>query len=416
MSRLIESILLDIPIPPLYFIELKDHLLEVVDGQQRLTTIINFVSGKFKLEKLRKLANLNGKYFKDLDDSSQRKIHQFTLISFVVKAGNNDDLRYEIFERLNRGAVALKPQEIRNCVYRGPFCDLLAVLEKSKEWRKVKGGDKPGTNFIEREMILRFFAFNYRLSEYRGILRKFLNEFMALYAKEADRIEEFKKTFTITMKNVYEVFSEDSGRLYSVQDGVEAGKWETKFSISALDIQASALAGHSTKQVKATAGAIKEAYKFYLITNPQIRDAISSQPAGTNATKTRWFGFKAIVQQIINNPKVVGEPTDPLFQSRILLICEHHLPAGNAARVVLEGHLKKLLSKHNVSGFEKLTINSLNGETKKNGIYDQSEFLTVQWMAEIGNRSSHSDPKAASIEEVAKLIEEVSKFIKRYPI
>jgi hypothetical protein len=78
--------------------------------------------------------------------------------------------------------MILNEQELRNCVYRGPFNDLLAGLEKDATWRKAKGGDEPEGRFKEREIILRFFAFANRLANYTGNLKRFLSEYMGQYA------------------------------------------------------------------------------------------------------------------------------------------------------------------------------------------------------------------------------------------
>lgn len=128
-SRLIESLLLEIPIPPMYFEKMPNKRLEVIDGQQRLHTLIEFVSNKFPLQRLQRRGSLNGKYFRDLSEEYQAMVLDATSHTIVIDAGNNHDLRYEVFERLNRGSIPLNEQELRNCVYRGPFCDLLAELE-----------------------------------------------------------------------------------------------------------------------------------------------------------------------------------------------------------------------------------------------------------------------------------------------
>jgi hypothetical protein len=177
-SRLIESILLQIPIPPLYFVRLSTGKIEVVDGQQRLTTLIRFVKNEFRLQKLQKLSSLNGMLFRELPDIDQEKIMDATIRSIVIDAGANHEIRYEIFERLNRGAIALNEQEIRNCAYRGNFCDLLGVLERESVWRRVRGTPEADPRFVEREMILRFFAFANRIDHYGGNLRQFLNDYM----------------------------------------------------------------------------------------------------------------------------------------------------------------------------------------------------------------------------------------------
>ena len=176
-SRLIESPLLEIQIPPIYFGKVNQGRLEMIDGQQRLTTLVNFVSNKFPLRKLQRMASLNQKFFKDLTKQQQEKILDTPIRSIVIDAGANTELRYEVFERLNRGSMTLNEQELRNCVYRG-----LAELEKDSYWRKSKGGDEPEGRFKEREVILRFFAFANRLPQYSGNLKRFLNEYMGQYA------------------------------------------------------------------------------------------------------------------------------------------------------------------------------------------------------------------------------------------
>lgn len=308
--RLIESLLLEIPIPPMYFGKMAGARFEVIDGQQRLTTLIHFVRNDFPLQKLQRLSSLNGKYFRDLSEEDQAKVLDATIRTVVIDAGRNHNLRYEVFERLNRGSMALNEQELRNCVYRGPFNDLLAELETDSSWRKIKGGDQPEPRFVEREMILRFFSFASRIEHYTGSLKRFLNDYMAGYApKDPEKIKELEKLFRQTMQNVYIVFGPNAARLYST--GTEerqalSGKWDTAFSISAFDIQASALIGYTPAKVQAVAEQIREAYIFYVLTNPQVRLAISRRPADKNATKLRWFGFKNEVYNMLNN--AVAEP------------------------------------------------------------------------------------------------------------
>lgn len=304
--RLVESILLEIPIPPVYLGKLTGGKMDVIDGQQRLTTLFRFVSNELQLQRLQRLPSLNGKYFRDLSVELQNKVLDAPIRSIVIDTGSNDTLRYEVFERLNRGSMALTEQEIRNAVYRGHFNKLLAKLEKDSVWRNVKGGTEPESRFIEREMILRFFAFANRLDYYKGNLKRFLNDYMGIHApKDEEHTTELESMFRQTMRNVYAVFGEHSGRLYS--GGTEErpdGKWDSKFSISALDIQASALIGHNPAKVQAAAEQIREAYTFYLLTNAQVREAISRQPAQTSATRIRWLGFKAEVEKLLSGVQV----------------------------------------------------------------------------------------------------------------
>lgn len=419
-SRLIESLLLQIPIPPLYFVRLSTGKIEVVDGQQRLTTLLRFVGNEFRLQKLQKRSDLNGLIFKDLSEQDQEKIMDSPIRSIVIDTGTNQDLRYEIFERLNRGAMALNEQEIRNCAYRGPFCDLLAELENDANWRRVKGTDIPQPRFIEREMILRFFAFMSRIDHYGGNLKKFLNDYMGNHAPtEQSKIVELGAIFRQTMQNINVVFGDRSAKLYSADDSTSynSGSWESKFSISALDIQASALIGCPPSKVQAAAKYIFEAYKVYLATNPQVRLAISTRPAGTNATKTRWLGFKIVVQEILNGASSSSPINEPLFEARTLFKVGYFPAAGAMAGIVLESHLKNLCAKQNPPIIPRgETINPLNEALKAAQIYDQTQARRIQVMGDIRNRCGHAVTNPPTKEEVQELLESLSRFMREYPI
>lgn len=314
-SRLIESILLKIPIPPIYLGKMPGGRLEVIDGQQRLTTLLDFVSNKFALQRLHRMGSLNGKHFKELSIEQQDKILDEPIRTTVIDAAGNTELRYEIFERLNRGSMALNEQELRNCVYRGPFNDLLAELEWDPYWRKVKGGAEPEPRFKEREVILRFFAFANRLPQYTGNLKGFLNEYMAQYApRDEAALKAHGALFRQTMQNIYTVFGNHSARLYEVNAKSRNGGWDTKFSVAALDMQASALMNRQPLKVQQAAEQIREMFLFTLLTDREVQDAISRRTGSTVQTKIRFQKFKAVVDPIIDG--VLIEPRFFSYQFR----------------------------------------------------------------------------------------------------
>jgi len=317
-SRLIESLLLEIPIPPIYFGKVSEGRLEIIDGQQRLTTLVNFVSNKFALGRLHSMQSLNHKFFKDLTKQQQEKILDTPIRSIVIDPGANTELRYEVFERLNRGSMSLNEQELRNCVYRGPFNNLLAELEQDQNWRKLKGGDVPERRFKEREMILRFFAFANRLSSYTGSLKRFLNEYMGQYApKEPQDLRAHTALFRLTMQNIYAVFGEKAGRLYVVNPRTKKGSWETKFSVTAFDIQASALMNRPTIKVQQAAEQIRELFLFTMLTDLELQDAISKRTGSTSQTKVRWTKFRALVDPIVEGTSVEPRFFDYAFRREL---------------------------------------------------------------------------------------------------
>jgi hypothetical protein len=308
-SRLIESLLLEIPIPPIYFGKVAEGRLEMIDGQQRLTTLVNFVSNKLALRKLHRMASLNHKFFKDLTKDQQEKILDTPIRSIVIDAASNTDLRYEVFERLNRGSMTLNEQELRNCVYRGPFNDLLAELERDPWWRKCKGGGEPESRFKEREMILRFFAFANRLPQYTGNLKRFLNDYMGQYAPhEPQDLKAHAVLFRQTMQNIYAVFGDKAARLYEVNPRTNRGAWDMKFSVTAFDIQASALINRPPAKVQKAAEQIRELFLFTMLTDAEMQEAISKRTGSTLQTKLRWTKFRELV-----DPTVEGILIEPRF-------------------------------------------------------------------------------------------------------
>lgn len=331
-SRLIESLLLKIPIPPIYFGKVPGGKLEVIDGQQRLTTLVKYVRNEFALCKLQRIGSLNGKLFKELTEDQQGKIIDEPIRTIVIDAAGNTELRYEVFERLNRGSMALNEQELRNCVFRGPFNDLLAELEKDSNWRKVKGGNVPDGRFKEREIILRFFAFANRLPQYNGNLKAFLNEYMGQYAPKTDPgLKTHATMFRQTMQNIYAVFGPNSARLYEVNPRTNNGAWDTKFSVTALDIQAAALMNRPTAKVQQAAEQIRELFLFTMLTDVEMQDAISRRTGSTAQTKIRFAKFSKLVDPIIDGTLIEPRFFDLQFRkelwdkSQVCRLCKNEI-------------------------------------------------------------------------------------------
>lgn len=131
-SRLIESLLLNVPIPVCYFAEDDDGVYEVIDGLQRLTTIKRFLDDEFALIGVSVLSELNGLKFSNLIPRDQRRLESRTIRCIVITADSHPDIKFDVFERLNTGAATLTAQELRNSVYRGPFNDSLKELAQKQ--------------------------------------------------------------------------------------------------------------------------------------------------------------------------------------------------------------------------------------------------------------------------------------------
>ena len=132
-SKLVESMILGIPIPPIYLCSESDGTLSVIDGQQRMTLFVNFMENKFQLKGLEQLTELNGKKYGELDKIYQKILKQGTL-NCIILDNEDSELKYEIFARLNQGATKLTPQELRNCLYRGSFNNMLEEIASTNKY------------------------------------------------------------------------------------------------------------------------------------------------------------------------------------------------------------------------------------------------------------------------------------------
>ena len=181
-SCLIESILIGIPIPVIYLAEEEDNVYSVIDGQQRITSFVRYLKNEFALVGLKKLPALNGMYFKQLDKSIQRRLNYKTL-SIVCIEKDSEGLKYEIFSRLNLGAVKLRDQEVRNCIYRGAFNDMLKEIAQTNVNLPILFHDK-NTRYSYEERILRFFALHDM--ELKGTFKLMMNRYMEIHSHDSE--------------------------------------------------------------------------------------------------------------------------------------------------------------------------------------------------------------------------------------
>lgn len=226
-SRLVESIFLGIPIPSLFMATDPDGTWELVDGVQRLLTLIHFAAEPEVREKaglktclrlgdLEKLSEFNGTTFNELPKSVQL---QFLFRPMkVVTLNDKSDMvvRFDLFERLNTGGVALTAQEIRSCIYRGAFDEFLDRLAKSKHFRSLvrlpESAEKDGTR---QEYVLRFFAFYHCYRDFKHSVLDFLNDYMAAATKVFDYPKNeaiFEATFSALAKALPKGLSRRSNR------------------------------------------------------------------------------------------------------------------------------------------------------------------------------------------------------------
>lgn len=213
-SMLIESIILNVPIPVIYVSQESDDTWTVIDGLQRLFSLKRFFDGKFKLSGLEVLTELNKQDINTLNVRSARMLKNGLLRVIMITHDSNEDIKYDVFMRLNTGSVHLTEQELRNCLYRGSFNQLLKELVKNEKWLSLLGLKEPHKRMADREMILRFMALEHQWNSqsmivegYKGRMKTFLNNFMNNNKNMSkDVCANHKKQFESVVETVIDIF------------------------------------------------------------------------------------------------------------------------------------------------------------------------------------------------------------------
>lgn len=212
-SLLIESFLRGLPVPPIFLYIDDENKNLVIDGQQRLMSIVYFIKGFFGEEdktgkrQVFKLAGLNetntyyNKTFNDLESKDKRKLENSVLRAINIRQLSpigESTCMYHIFERLNTGGTPLKSQEIRNCVFRSDFLNQLKNLNINEAWRTILGKKHIVKNQTDVELILRVFSLAYNVNDYEKPMKEFLNKIAKRNMKSSNKIDEFSDRFIRT--------------------------------------------------------------------------------------------------------------------------------------------------------------------------------------------------------------------------
>lgn len=215
-SRLIESLIIRIPLPTFYFDSDKDDNLVVIDGLQRLTAIKRFAvltksdPDKLKLTGLEYLQEFNGCFYEDLPPRIKRRINERSIITYLIRSGTPEKVRTSIFTRINTGGLTLTPAEIKNSVYRGRAAGLLRKLAATDVFKKATRNKIDSSRMLDCEFVNRFLAFYILgIKNYRGNLEDYLNDVLIYIQKASDsELEECEEGFARAMGYAYGIFGD----------------------------------------------------------------------------------------------------------------------------------------------------------------------------------------------------------------
>lgn len=204
-SKLIESFIINVPVPPIFLYEYDFSKYEVMDGLQRLTSILEFFEDKYALEGLELWSELNGKYFSNLPEEMKSAIKRRYLSGVILLKETARDEKQEklmkrfVFERLNTGGMELSTQEIRNAIYSSDFNEKVNKMAESTLFRSLWGNldDENYKRMEDCELVLRFFAYK---SACKHNLAKTTSDILDLYA---DRARKFGKEDIKVLENLF---------------------------------------------------------------------------------------------------------------------------------------------------------------------------------------------------------------------
>ena len=209
-SQLIESLMIQLPIPPMYFDARDTNKWKIIDGLQRLCTLNEFLlEKKWRLTNLEYLADYNNCSMDDLPRIYQRRIEEGQLAFYLILPETPEEVKYSLFKRINTPGLKLEPQEIRHALFQGKATKLLKELAETELFRKATGNDVPSSRMQDREMVLRYLALHYLgPNEYKKYsIDEYLNKAMAfLNEQDDDFIEQCKTLYVESLECVYCIF------------------------------------------------------------------------------------------------------------------------------------------------------------------------------------------------------------------
>ena len=281
-SKLIESVLMRIPLPVFYLAENSKGQMVVVDGLQRLSTFQRFVSNDFRL-KLPDQLELNKKNFQDLSPKLQNRIEDCNLILYVIDAKVPAQALLDIFERVNSG-VPLTRQQMRNCLYMGKATRFLKAEANTPLFIEATGGSLDPSTMRDRELINRFCSFQlFKLDEYRGDMDAFLAQTLEkMNNLDQSEIERLSTKFRTGLKNNRLVFGKHAFRKHWPDQ-----QTRSVFNASLWDVMTHGFSGYPEHLVEARAVDFRNS--FHSLLEDQL--FIESITLGTNQVNRVKYRF-----------------------------------------------------------------------------------------------------------------------------
>lgn len=300
-SRLIESILIRIPLPTFYFDATNNDRWLVVDGQQRLTTLKRFVIDKdLRLGGLEFLNHLDGKGYDELHRSLQRRILETQVTVNLIEEGTPPRVKFDIFRRINTGGLPLSAQEIRHALNQGKAAELLTELASSGEFKQATDNGIRGTRMDDRECVLRFLAFTLvPYTRYKDTnLDSFLNDRMSDINKMSDQdIERLRRQFLRAMMAAFDIFGTDAFRKRYAINGPRYPISKALFE--AWSVNLSRLDDDQLHLLHERREGLIQQFVLLMAEDADFDNAISQGTGNARKVHIRFSAIKGIIEEVL---------------------------------------------------------------------------------------------------------------------
>lgn len=293
-SKLIESVLMRIPLPVFYLAEDTQGRMVVVDGLQRLSTFRAFVNNELKL-RLPDQKELDRKRFQDLSPKLQNRVEDCNLVLYVIDAKVPERARLDIFERVN-GGIPLTRQQMRNCLYMGRATEFIRDEARTSLFTSVTGNSLRTSTMRDREFVNRFCAFELLpLDQYKGDMDQFLAQgLQTMNTMPAGELQALSGKFRTSLRNNHKVFGAHAFRKHT--DG-QGGR--SVINASLWDVMSTGLARYPEHVVEARSDDLRRAF-FSLMENTEFIRAITYGVNDVNRVRERFEKAHATLKEVFS--------------------------------------------------------------------------------------------------------------------
>lgn len=296
-SRLIESILIRLPLPAFYFDGSDDNNWLIVDGLQRICTFKNYIiDGNSKLQNLEYLTNFNDFSFTKLPRELQRRIEEHEITVYIINPGTPIEVKFNLFRRINTGGLTLTAQEIRHAINQGIPADFVIKLAELEEFKKYNITPK---RMLDRDFVTRFIAFYiHKPEEYEPDLDTFLNNSMTKLKEFTEQQrQQILFDFQKALLAAWNIFGDHAFRkIYKVEDKKNP---MNKALFDAWTTTLAKLDNDKIKNLIARKQAINQEFINLLNTNEDFEKAISAATGDKNRIEKRFKTIETLIKKVL---------------------------------------------------------------------------------------------------------------------